>query len=87
MQIDLKKVKIKILKDLLSRSFIMIQNNTIKFEQNEGLAHFDNFIEEQFVKANFSALSAEEQQAHKQALVKAVMDRIFVFYPSSLRRC
>ena len=42
----------------------MTQNNLIKFDQNEGLASFDNFIEEQFTKANFASLSVEEQQAH-----------------------
>ena len=56
----------------------MTQNNLIKFDQNEGLASFDNFIEEQFTKANFASLSVEEQQAHKKALVKAIMARICI---------
>ena len=49
----------------------MTQNNWIKFDQNEGLASFDNFIEEQFTKATFSSLSADEQQAHTKSFGKS----------------
>ena len=56
----------------------MTQNNLITFDQNESLASFDNFVEEQFIKANFASLSADEQQAHKKALVKATRARIYI---------
>ena len=36
----------------------------------------DNFIEEEFVKANFETLSKEEQKAHNLSVVKVIMRHI-----------
>ena len=54
----------------------MTTNTKIIFEQTESLKHFDSFVEEQFLKANFPSLSPEEQTAHTLAILKAIMEHI-----------
>lgn len=51
-------------------------NPKIIFEQTESLKQFDNFVEEQFLKADFPSLTPEQQTAHTLAILKAIMEHI-----------